>query len=145
MKMDKRELMAAATVADPRWAAVQARDRTADGRFFYSVRTTGVYCRPSCGARPARPENVAFHDSRVAAEAAGFRPCQRCKPDQPSLEQRQQRLIDRLCRRIDEAEQPPSLDELAAEADLSPQHLHRVFKSVTGLTPRDYPMYSALI
>ncbi|MDY0871674.1 methylated-DNA--[protein]-cysteine S-methyltransferase [Dongia rigui] len=72
---------AAATLNDPRWAAVVARDATADGRFFYSVKTSGVYCRPGCKARPARPENVAFHDHAAAAEAAGFRPCKRCKPD----------------------------------------------------------------
>ena len=138
MKMDKKELLAAATVADPRWAAVQARDAAADGQFFYSVKTTGVYCRPSCGARPARPENVAFHASTADAEAAGFRACQRCKPDQPKLAERQQALVDRLCRLIDAAEQTPSLDALAAEAGLSPHHLHRIFKAVTGLTPRDY-------
>jgi AraC family transcriptional regulator of adaptative response/methylated-DNA-[protein]-cysteine methyltransferase len=138
MKMDKKELLAAATVADPRWVAVQARDAAADGSFFYSVKTTGVYCRPSCGSRPARPENVAFHASMAAAEAAGFRPCQRCKPDQPSLAQRQQHLVDRLCQWIDQAEISPSLDALAAQAQMSPHHLHRVFKSVTGLTPREY-------
>ena len=138
MKMDTKELLAAATVADPRWAAVQTRDTAADGRFFYSVRTTGVYCRPSCGARPARPENVAFHASTAEAEAAGFRPCQRCKPDQPSLAQRQQRMVDRLCQWIDAADPAPSLDALAAEAGMSPHHLHRVFKAITGLTPRDY-------
>jgi len=138
MQMDKRAMQAAATVADPRWAAVQGRDASADGRFFYSVKTTGVYCRPSCGARPARPENIAFHATTTEAAAAGFRPCQRCKPTEPALAQRQQQLVDRLCRLIDEAEQPPSLDALAAEACLSPHHLHRVFKSVTGLTPRDY-------
>jgi len=138
MKMDKKELRAAATVADPRWAAVQARDASADGRFFYSVKTTGVYCRPSCGARPARPENVAFHATTAEAEGAGFRPCQRCRPDQPSLAQRHQQLVDRLCRLIDTAEQAPNLDELAAEAGLSPHHLHRIFKATTGLTPRDY-------
>lgn len=64
-----------------RWAALAARDAAADGAFFYSVRTTGVYCRPSCAARPARPENVAFHATTEDAEAAGFRPCKRCKPD----------------------------------------------------------------
>jgi len=66
---------------DPRWAAVIARDAAADGTFFYSVRSTGVYCRPSCAARPPRPENVAFHADRAAAERAGFRPCRRCKPE----------------------------------------------------------------
>lgn len=127
-----------ATESDPRWPQVLARDASADGRFFYAVRTTGVYCRPSCGARPARPENVSFHATAEAAQAAGFRPCRRCKPDQPALAQRQQQLVDRLCRRIDTAEQPPSLAELAADAGLSPHHLHRVFKAITGLTPRDY-------
>ena len=132
------EQRAAATLADPRWAALLARDLAADGQFFYSVRSTGVYCRPSCGARPARPENVAFHATAAAAEAAGFRACRRCTPDQPPLAQRQQQLVDRLCRLIDAAEQPPSLDALAVQAGLSPHHLHRVFKSVTGLTPRAY-------
>jgi uncharacterized protein len=73
--------MSTATVDDPRWAAVVARDAAADGNFFYSVRTTGVYCRPSCKARLPRPENVAFHQSAQAAEAAGFRPCKRCRPE----------------------------------------------------------------
>jgi AraC family transcriptional regulator, regulatory protein of adaptative response / methylated-DNA-[protein]-cysteine methyltransferase len=71
----------AETLADPRWQAVRARDASADGSFYYSVRTSGVYCRPSCKARPARPENVDFHATAAAAEAAGFRPCKRCKPD----------------------------------------------------------------
>lgn len=68
---------------DPRWALVLARDAGADGSFYYSVKTSGVYCRPSCAARPARPENVAFHLTAADAERAGFRPCKRCKPDQP--------------------------------------------------------------
>ena len=69
---------------DPRWTSILARDAAADGTFFYSVRTTGLYCRPSCAARPARPENIAFHADRTAAERAGFRPCRRCKPDRPA-------------------------------------------------------------
>ena len=77
--------LAISTVADPRWAALSARDAQADGSFVYSVRTTGVYCRPSCGARAARPENVAFHDTPADAQRAGFRPCRRCKPDEPPL------------------------------------------------------------
>lgn len=79
------------TIADPDvltrprcWEAVRRRDRAADGRFFYSVRSTGIYCRPSCVARLPRPENVAFHATAVAAERAGFRPCKRCKPDRLS-------------------------------------------------------------
>ena len=139
MMNSKTEQRAAATVADPRWAAVQARDAAADGQFFYAVRTTGVYCRPSCGARPARPENVTFHATTADAEAAGFRACKRCKPDQatPPAAQ-QQAMVTALCRWIEQADSAPTLDELAQRAQLSPHHLHRVFKAATGLTPRAY-------
>jgi len=85
----RTEMLAAATVNDPRWAAVAARDAKADGRFVYSVKTTGVYCRPSCAARRAQPENVQFHATAADAERAGFRPCKRCKPEQPPLADRQ--------------------------------------------------------
>jgi len=136
--MTRTELHAAATVSDPRWAAVRARDASADGRFFYSVKTTGVYCRPSCGARAPRPENVAFHDSAQAAERAGFRPCRRCRPDQPALAQQHAQAVAALCRFIEQAEGTPTLDALAQRAGMSPYHLHRVFKQVTGLTPRAY-------
>ena len=132
------ERLAAATVSDPRWAAVVARDARSDGRFFYAVRTTGVYCRPGCAARPARPENVSFHATAADAQRAGFRACLRCKPDQLSPAARQAAMVAELCRFIDAAEQAPSLDELAQRAGLSPYHLHRVFKSTTGLTPRAY-------
>ena len=134
----KTEWLAAATVSDPRWAAVVARDRDADGTFFYSVRTTGVYCRPSCAARPARPKNVAFHASAADAERAGFRPCKRCRPTEAPLAEQQAASVAELCRFIESAEQPPTLDELAVRAGLSPYHLHRVFKRITGLTPRAY-------
>jgi len=121
-----------------RWAALSARDAAADGAFFYSVRTTGVYCRPSCAARPARPENVAFHATTADAEAAGFRPCKRCKPDQAPLAERNAAAVAAACRLIETAEEVPGLEALAAEAGLSPFHFHRVFKSVTGLTPKAY-------
>jgi AraC family transcriptional regulator, regulatory protein of adaptative response / methylated-DNA-[protein]-cysteine methyltransferase len=100
---------------DPRWRAVERRDRAADGTFVYSVRTTGVYCRPSCAARLPRRENVAFHESCAEAERAGFRPCKRCRP-----------------------EETPSLAALARAAGLSRFHFHRVFKTVTGVTPKAY-------
>ncbi|MBP6638164.1 MAG: methylphosphotriester-DNA--protein-cysteine methyltransferase family protein, partial [Sulfuritalea sp.] len=131
-------MRAAATAGDPRWAAVMARDPTADGKFFYSVATTGVYCRPSCAARTPRPENVAFHATAAEAEQAGFRPCRRCQPDQPPLAERQAALVADLCRMIENAERAPSLQELADHAGLSTCHLHRVFRTVTGLTPREY-------
>ncbi len=132
------EMRAAATVADPRWAAVVARDASTNGRFVYSVRTTGVYCRPSCAARRPRPENVAFHPTGAEAVAAGFRPCKRCKPDQAPLAVQHAAVAAKLCREIEAAEQTPTLDELAARAGMSSYHLHRVFKAVTGLTPRAY-------
>jgi AraC family transcriptional regulator of adaptative response/methylated-DNA-[protein]-cysteine methyltransferase len=119
-------------------AAVTARDPQQDGKFFYSVKTTGVYCRPSCAARTARPENVAFHLTAADAERAGFRPCKRCKPDQPSLAERQAAKVAELCRFIESAAEIPSLDELAQRAGISPYHLHRVFKDATGLTPKAY-------
>ena len=134
----KAEALAIATVSDPRWAAVAARDRAADGRFVYSVRTTGVYCRPSCAARPARPENVTFHASSADAQRAGFRACRRCQPDQPPLAARHAALVAALCQRIETSEPAPSLDDLARHAQMSASHLHRVFKAATGLTPRAY-------
>jgi AraC family transcriptional regulator, regulatory protein of adaptative response / methylated-DNA-[protein]-cysteine methyltransferase len=123
---------------DPRWAAVLARDAGADGRFWYSVRTTGVYCRPSCAARRARPENVRFHASREDAERAGFRPCKRCRPDQDGVREQHAALVAAACRTIESAGQAPDLATLAAKAGLSPFHFHRVFKAVTGLTPKGY-------
>jgi AraC family transcriptional regulator of adaptative response/methylated-DNA-[protein]-cysteine methyltransferase len=129
---------AAAILADPRWVAVHTRDARADGSFFYSVKTTGVYCRPSCGARPALPGNVAFHATAAEAERAGFRPCKRCKPDQPSLAQQHAAMVTAACRAIEQAEVAPTLDQLAAPTGLSPFHFHRVFKAVTGVTPKQY-------
>ena len=131
-------LDAAATLNDPRWAAVVARNPQADGEFVYSVRTTGVYCRPRCPARTARPENVAFHANPADAERAGFRACLRCKPDQPPLATQHAALVANLCHIIESAEQAPSLLELAGHAKMSAHHLHRVFKAITGLTPKGY-------
>lgn len=137
-KSEIRELRAAAVMADPRWPLVQARDGEADGRFFYSVRSTGVYCRPSCAARPARPENLAFHATAAEAEKAGFRACKRCRPNEAPLADQQAAKIAALCRHIEAAEQPPTLNELALHAGISPYHLHRLFKAATGLTPKAY-------
>jgi AraC family transcriptional regulator of adaptative response/methylated-DNA-[protein]-cysteine methyltransferase len=131
----RKEIPAAAR--DPRWAAVVARDRAADGN-FYSVKTTGVYCRPSCPSRPAKPENVAFHATGAAAEQAGFRPCKRCKPDQPALAAQHAAIVAKMCRRIASAAALLSLNALAKEAGMSPHHFHRVFKATTGVTPRAY-------
>jgi AraC family transcriptional regulator of adaptative response/methylated-DNA-[protein]-cysteine methyltransferase len=129
-----------ATESDPRWAAVVARSRGADGSFFYSVRTTGVYCRPSCGARLPRPANVRFHATREDAEGAGFRPCKRCRPDRPSVAEQHAATVTAICRLLESAPRVPPLEALAARAGLSPFHFHRVFKAVTGLTPRGYAL-----
>jgi AraC family transcriptional regulator, regulatory protein of adaptative response / methylated-DNA-[protein]-cysteine methyltransferase len=123
---------------DWRWEAVVARDRQADGKFFYSVKTTGVYCRSSCPSRLAKRENVAFHTTQAEAENAGFRPCKRCKPGKPSLSESRVAVVAKVCRRIEEAETPPSLTALACGANMSPYHFHRLFKIVTGLTPKQY-------
>lgn len=125
---------------DGRWEAVLRRDRTADGRFWYAVRTTGVYCRPSCAARPARRENVSFHASPAAARAAGFRACKRCRPDEAGGPDPRAALVAAACRRIEEAEEPPTLEMLATAAGVSPFHFHRIFKAVTGVTPKAYAM-----
>ena len=120
------------------WLAVQQRDRGADGRFVYGVKTTGVYCRPSCGARLARRENVSFYASCAAAEQAGFRPCKRCKPNAAAPIDERAALVAQACRRIEAAEDMPSLDALAQAAGLSRFHFHRLFKSITGVTPKAY-------
>lgn len=132
------EKLAASTRKDPRWTAVLARDHGADGKFFYSVRTTGVYCRPSCGSRHARPENVRFFATAADAERAGFRPCKRCKPDQLPLDRQHAAKVAKICRLIESAGETPSLTDLAGKAGLSAYHFHRVFKAVTGLTPKAY-------
>jgi AraC family transcriptional regulator, regulatory protein of adaptative response / methylated-DNA-[protein]-cysteine methyltransferase len=125
-------------VDDPRWARVLAHDKSADGQFWYSVATSGVYCRPSCPSRAANPKNVAFHASVVAARAAGFRACLRCNPDGLSIDAENAAMITKACRMIEEAETTPSLAELADAADLSPYYFHRLFKKTTGLTPKAY-------
>lgn len=123
---------------DPRWAQVQARDPRADGQFVYSVNSTGVYCRPSCRSRPARPQNVRFHISSHAAEAAGFRPCKRCRPEQSNPHAAHDAMILAACRQIETAALPPGLDALAQQAGISRFHFHRLFKASTGLTPKAY-------
>jgi AraC family transcriptional regulator, regulatory protein of adaptative response / methylated-DNA-[protein]-cysteine methyltransferase len=128
----------AAVEADPRWARVLARDRSADGQFWYSVATTGVYCRPSCPSRAANPRNVGLHSSLAEAKATGFRPCKRCNPDGPSADVENAAIVAKACRLIEGSEEVPSLTGLAKAANLSTGYFHRLFKSVTGLTPKDY-------
>ncbi len=128
----------AGEIDDARFVAISLRDATQDGAFVYGVRTTGIYCRPSCAARRALRQNVSFHLTCEAAERAGFRACKRCQPNAEGLRARQAALIGRACRTIDEAEEMPSLAALAHEAGLSAYYFHRLFKQVTGVTPKAY-------
>lgn len=123
---------------DPRWARIVARDKSADGHLWYSVSTTGIYCRPSCPSRTANPKNVTLHDTIESARATGFRPCRRCNPDGPSLDSENAALVAKACRIIEESDEEPSLEELAAALDRSPSYFHRMFKASTGLTPKAY-------
>ena len=126
------------TEQDPRWAAILARDPKADTLFVYGVKTTGVYCRPSSASRLPRPENIEFFDTAAQAEAAGYRASKRAAGDQTQLVAHHAQLVADACRRIEQADTPPSLNALAMQANLSPFHFHRVFKAVTGLTPKGY-------
>jgi AraC family transcriptional regulator, regulatory protein of adaptative response / methylated-DNA-[protein]-cysteine methyltransferase len=129
---------ATAIEGDVRWASVVVRDRQADGRFYYSVKTTGVYCRPACAARLPRSEHVRFHATCREAEQAGFRPCKRCRPNQASTIERDAATVAQICRLIEKSEEAPSLERLARHAGLSRSHFHRLFKATTGLTPKAY-------
>jgi AraC family transcriptional regulator of adaptative response/methylated-DNA-[protein]-cysteine methyltransferase len=123
---------------DQRWSAVCARERAADGIFYYSVRSTGVYCRPSCPSRTPRRANVAFHASCEEAEAAGFRACLRCRPTEPPLAERQAAAVARACRLIEDSDAEPDLASLAEACGMSRFHFHRIFKAHTGITPKAY-------
>jgi AraC family transcriptional regulator, regulatory protein of adaptative response / methylated-DNA-[protein]-cysteine methyltransferase len=127
-----------AVADDPRWARIVARDRSADGHLWYSVVTTGVYCRPSCPSRTANPKNVQLHDTLEAAKATGFRPCKRCKPDGLSIESENAAIVAQACRVIEQSEEEPSLTELAEAVGRSASYFHRLFKATTGVTPKDY-------
>lgn len=126
------------TEHDTRWAAILARDPKADGLFVYGVKTTGVYCRPSSTARLPRRENVEFFDSAAQAEAAGYRANKRPNADRTQVAAHHAQLVANACRHIEQADAPPGLEALAAQAGLSPFHFHRVFKAITGLTPKGY-------
>jgi AraC family transcriptional regulator of adaptative response/methylated-DNA-[protein]-cysteine methyltransferase len=136
--VSKNKIEKSYLIDEERWEAVIHRENTAADAFFYSVKTTGVYCRPSCPARLARRENVTFHLTAEDAERAGFRACKRCKPNDPSAHSEQAAIVAKACKLISDAEEPLSLDALAGAIGMSPWHFHRVFKSMTGLTPKAY-------
>lgn len=120
---------------DQRWQSVLARDPNADGEFVFAVRTTGIFCRPSCRARHALRENVSFYANASEALAAGFRPCKRCQPDKANPLQHRLDKITHACRLL-EQETPVTLEALADQVAMSPFHLHRLFKATTGMTPK---------
>jgi methylphosphotriester-DNA--protein-cysteine methyltransferase len=122
---------------DGRGAAVIARGPVSHEIFYYSVTTTGVYCRPSCGRLPRR-ESVLFHKTLKEAEGAGFRPCKRCEPDASSLDEQHTAKIVAARRFIEDSPEVQGLQQLAARAGLSTFHFHRLFKATTGLTPRGF-------
>ena len=120
---------------DQRWQSVLARDPNADGEFVFAVRTTGIFCRPSCRARHALRENVSFYANASEALAAGFRPCKRCQPEKANAQQHRLDKITHACRLL-EQETPVTLEALADQVAMSPFHLHRLFKATTGMTPK---------
>jgi AraC family transcriptional regulator of adaptative response/methylated-DNA-[protein]-cysteine methyltransferase len=123
---------------DPRWKVVLDRNAEASGAFVYAVKTTGIYCRPSCPSRAPNRDNVVFFDTADEAEAQGFRACLRCRPAGRSTAGNTTDAVAKACRMLEDAEAAPKLSELAAAVGLSPFHFHRQFKAVTGLTPRAY-------
>jgi AraC family transcriptional regulator, regulatory protein of adaptative response / methylated-DNA-[protein]-cysteine methyltransferase len=123
---------------DSRWHAVRQRDRRADGEFVYAVVTTGIYCKPSCGARLPHPHNVQFLRDGAEARAAGFRPCKRCRPDARDETGGPAAAIAAACRMLSRLDTPVSLAQVAASIGMSRYHFQRVFKSLTGLTPKGY-------
>lgn len=120
---------------EDRWQAVLARDPNADGQFVFAVQTTGIFCRPSCRARHALRENVRFFPDAESAQNAGFRPCKRCQPDKHDPQAQRLAKIEKACRLL-EQENPLTLEALAQKVAMSPFHFHRLFKSVTGMTPK---------
>jgi len=126
---------------DARWEAIRAKDAAAEGRFWFAVTTTGVYCRPTCRSRQPRRENVRFFDTPAAAEAAGFRPCKRCQPHQPqpAMAVEHAAAVEQACALLRDSD-PPPLARLAASVGMSPYHFQRIFKAHTGVSPKQYAM-----
>ncbi len=125
---------------DPdRWQAVLARDAGQDGRFVYAVRSTGIFCRPSCPAKRPGREQVEFFSNPEGAKAAGYRPCRRCRPDEAATSDKQLQLVQLLCDQIrSRPDSPPTLAQLSAQVGVSPHHLQRTFRRLMGVTPRQF-------
>jgi AraC family transcriptional regulator of adaptative response/methylated-DNA-[protein]-cysteine methyltransferase len=138
LNFEPEQLQMANVIEDSRWQAVLARDGASDGKFVFAVSSTGVYCRPSCPSKRPRRENVTFFGKPQEAETAGFRACLRCRPKSIVGNPRQE-LIKSICRYIElHLDEPVTLTRLGAEFHQSPFHLQRTFKSVLGITPKEY-------
>ena len=124
--------------AEHRWQAVLRRDARLEDAFVFAVKTTGIYCRPSCPSRRPKRAHVTFYPTAAEASAAGFRPCRRCDPDGAGPEQRRLDTVREACRLIDASDTPPRLEDLATALGLSASHLHRLFKATLGTTPKEY-------
>lgn len=139
MMSETREAERAYPTAEARWQAVVSRDAAADGVFFYAVRSTGIYCRPTCPSKRPNRSNVLFFGSLEGAEGAGFRPCLRCRPGEVARQQAVVAQVQRLLEAGEESGEPtPGLAELGRAVGMSPSHLQRVFKRAVGMSPRDY-------
>ncbi len=125
-------------LAEARWQALTRRDPQGDGLFVYAVKTTGIYCRPTCPSRTAKRLNVEFFDTADLAVEAGYRACKRCKPDMQSQQEDRNALVLQACRAMENSSSVLSLEQLAQQAKISRYHFHRIFKSVTGLTPKAF-------
>ena len=124
---------------DDRWHAVEARDKGHDGTFVYGVRSTGVYCRPSCASRLPRYDQVVFFPVPELAEQAGFRPCKRCRPNLHPAPDPQLQIVRRICQQLESAsEERATLASLGRSAGMNPYHLQKLFKRIVGITPHQY-------
>lgn len=130
--------VASAQASEARWRAVLAHECLSGDPFVYGVRTTRIYCRPTCPSRRPKREHVIFFSSPREAASTGFRPCRRCRPDTGNGPLSASERVKRVCALIAAAEERPTLAEMAAEANLSPSHFHRLFKRFVGVTPREY-------
>ena len=118
--------------------AVLERNFQFDEKFVYAVRTTSIYCRPSCPSKAANPDNMIIFGSGFAAERSGYRPCKRCKPDQLVNFDKNYFAVEKVCRLIESADEFPNLVEMAKISGLSQFYFHKVFKQYTGITPKAY-------
>ncbi|ORX99872.1 hypothetical protein BCR34DRAFT_463580, partial [Clohesyomyces aquaticus] len=131
------------TTDQARWRALTIRDARANGCFVYAVKSTGIFCRPTCSGRLARRANVGFYKTPAEAAAAGFRGCKRCKPESVAVEDPQERAVNKACSLIESALKEPEakaikLATLANSVGLTPRYFHKIFKDKTGMTPKEY-------